>query len=83
MNYSDLSTTEIRLQYRDLSFVSARTNKRHHHHVKECFLLLRQKVHNMKACESGFHMRSISWSNSSWLLSNRLLSDTLKTDEVP
>ena len=35
----------------------------------------------MKACESGFHMRQILWQNSSWLLSNGLLSATLKTDK--
>ena len=33
----------------------------------------------MKACESGFHMRQILWQYSSWLLSNGLLSATLKT----
>ena len=36
----------------------------------------------MKACELGVHMRQILWQNSSWLLSNGLLSATLKTGQV-
>ena len=39
--------------------------------------LLKQAVQHMKACKQDFHISSIWWPNSSWLLSNWLWSATL------
>ena len=51
-----------------------------HHFSQHPPWLSTQMVQHMKACGSGFQKRQISWQNSSWLLSNELLSVTLKTD---
>ena len=51
-----------------------------HHFSQHPPWLSTQMVQHMKACGSGFQTRQISWQNSSWLLSNELLSVTLKTD---